>query len=216
MVNEVTYSEDGKVAHIDGYKFTRDRKTGYYLSTKPIDGLRTRLHVYVWRKHFGDVPEGYHVHHRDHDKGNNEIANLEAIAAFDHVAHHGETMTDAQRKQHAAIMKEKAAPKATEWHKSDEGREWHKSHGRATWESRLATSYTCDNCGETFESRKAYGKGHKFCSNKCRTAFRRKSGVDNITFACSECAEPITCNRYFTRRRCESCGAMNDVPRGMG
>lgn len=213
MTNEVTYTHEGKFAHVDGHKFTRDEKTGYYLSTKPIGESRERLHVYMWQRHYGDVPDGYHVHHVDHDKGNNEIANLEAVAAFEHLAHHGEFMTAAQRKQRAATIEKHALPKAVEWHKSDEGREWHRNHGKATWKDRQASRYTCDNCGEPFESRKSYGEGHRFCSNRCKTAFRRKSGVDDIAFSCSACGKSITCNRYAGRKRCGSCGQMNDVPR---
>ena len=45
------YSNDGDVAEIDGYKFRRDTRSGYYLSAKPIkNGKRMRLHVYVWEK----------------------------------------------------------------------------------------------------------------------------------------------------------------------
>ena len=38
-------------AYVDGYKFRKDTKTGYYLSTKKIGVSRLRLHVYVWKKH---------------------------------------------------------------------------------------------------------------------------------------------------------------------
>ena len=47
---KITY-KDG-YAYVDGYKFRKDSKTGYYLSSKKIDGRRPRLHVYVWEKHF--------------------------------------------------------------------------------------------------------------------------------------------------------------------
>lgn len=49
-MKRVEYSQDGKTAYFDGYKFRRDAKTGYYLATKPTyQGKRERLHCYVWR-----------------------------------------------------------------------------------------------------------------------------------------------------------------------
>ena len=44
---EVKYANDGKTALVDRLRFTRDEKTGYYLSTKPIEGSRKRLHIYI-------------------------------------------------------------------------------------------------------------------------------------------------------------------------
>ena len=50
----------------NGIKFTKDDKTGYYLNSS----IRKRLHRYVWELHYGEIPEGYHIHHIDFDKSN--------------------------------------------------------------------------------------------------------------------------------------------------
>lgn len=42
----------------NGYRFVKDKKTGYYLSTKKIDGKRERLHRYVYRCEVGDILPG--------------------------------------------------------------------------------------------------------------------------------------------------------------
>lgn len=44
----VEYQENGDLAIINEYKFRRDKKTGYYLSTRLIGKKRKRLHIYVW------------------------------------------------------------------------------------------------------------------------------------------------------------------------
>ncbi len=41
-------------------------------------------HRRVYRKHKGEIPPGMHVHHRDENKLNNEIDNLELITAVEH------------------------------------------------------------------------------------------------------------------------------------
>lgn len=65
---------------IDGYKFSL-RNTGYYGRTY---GDRILAHRYVWEKHNGKIPDGYDIHHKDHDKSNNHIANLEMLRKDEH------------------------------------------------------------------------------------------------------------------------------------
>lgn len=70
---KIQYSADGNIAFYCGYKFRRDPKSGYYLCTKNTDvQRRERLHVFVWRKAYGEIPEGYHIHHVDGNKRNAE------------------------------------------------------------------------------------------------------------------------------------------------
>ena len=37
-------------------------------------------HRIVYEKHHGPIPSGYDVHHRDGDKLNNDISNLELLS----------------------------------------------------------------------------------------------------------------------------------------
>lgn len=55
-------------------------------TTKPVD----YLHRDVYRDHHGPIPDGYHVHHVDHDPDNNDPSNLAVISPSDHARHHGE------------------------------------------------------------------------------------------------------------------------------
>ena len=43
---------------------------------------------YVWRYRGGAVPNGWHIHHRDHDHQNNDISNLQAASRELHMRHH--------------------------------------------------------------------------------------------------------------------------------
>lgn len=64
----------------DGIKFTL-RNHGYYAATT---GDRQLMHRYVWEKYNGKIPPNHDIHHIDHDKGNNDISNLELYTKSEH------------------------------------------------------------------------------------------------------------------------------------
>jgi hypothetical protein len=41
-------------------------------------------HRLIWEKHFGPIPAGFHIHHKDGNKQNNDINNLEMINGKEH------------------------------------------------------------------------------------------------------------------------------------
>jgi len=45
-------------------------------------------HVVVWERVHGVVPTGFDVHHRDADKLNNRLDNLELLSKLDHKREH--------------------------------------------------------------------------------------------------------------------------------
>lgn len=59
----------------NGEKFTL-RNNGYYGKTR---GNRQLMHIVVWEHHNGEVKHGYDIHHKDRDKSNNDVSNLEEI-----------------------------------------------------------------------------------------------------------------------------------------
>lgn len=202
----IQYFDDYDLACVDGYSFRRDKKTGYYLSSKPINGRRVRLHVYMWEKENGKTPKGYHIHHADHDKRNNELSNLVLITSREHTKLHGAEMTEEHREKLRKTLVEKARPKASEWHKSEAGREWHKQHGKETWVDRKPNTYICTQCGTKFETLKVYHEGaNTFCSNKCKAAFRRDSGVDDVDVVCAYCGRVFRANKYQKNKYCKDC-----------
>ena len=64
----------------DSVKFTL-RNNGYYGKTF---GDRELIQRYIWRSYNGRIPVGYDIHHRDRNKENNEIKNLELISKSEH------------------------------------------------------------------------------------------------------------------------------------
>lgn len=204
---EIQYSNDGKIAMVDGYGFCRDDKTGYYLSSYKFDGKRRkRLHVYMWEKHNGKIPKGYQIHHKDHDKSNNEITNLEILSKEEHQKYHAQHMSEETKAKLRKNLIEKAVPASKAWHASEEGHEWHSKHMKNILENRTEKEYECTWCGKKFETKHIYSKkSNHFCSNNCKSAFRRASGVDDIDIQCAICGDTFRANKYAKKTKCSKC-----------
>lgn len=58
-------------------------RLGWYFTVNLIDELGVshteRIHRLVCKAFIGDIPRGYHVHHKDGDKQNNRVDNLEIV-----------------------------------------------------------------------------------------------------------------------------------------
>lgn len=57
-----------------------------------LNGKNVHVHRLEWIKHHGEIPEGFVVHHKDEDKMNWDIENLELISRGDHVLRHIENL----------------------------------------------------------------------------------------------------------------------------
>lgn len=189
----------GDVAEVDGCKFRKDRKTGYYLSTKKIGNSRPRLHRYIWEKYNGNVPKGYEIHHIDSDKDNNEIENLIAMSKKEHLTYHGENVPEELVEKWKNNL-EKVREKASQWHKSKEGRKWHSQMSKKAYEKRKPQAETCINCGKKYKSKK-YG-AVKFCNPSCQTQYRVKSGIDDEERKCVICGSRFIINKYRKTQTC--------------
>lgn len=202
----IEYVDGGDLAIFNGYSFRRDKKTGYFLSAKLISGKRKRLHVYVWEFHNGEIPNGYHVHHIDGNKNNNEIENLQLLTATEHCKEHWKDCSEEKLEKLRKNLIENAIPKAKEWHKSEEGREWHSEHGKLAYANRQPTKYNCTFCGKEFETTRRFSEGKThFCSNNCKSAYRRKMGYDDIKRSCAKCGGTFIVNKYSKRKYCDCC-----------
>lgn len=182
-----------------GKKFYQDKKTQYWISTT---SPRIRAHVWVWLSKNGKIKKGNHIHHIDGNKSNNEILNLQELSAKEYVAKH-----DSQdRRQANLIHINEIRPLTKEWHSSKEGLEWHRQHGLKTWDQRKPFIVQCKECGNKKDT-KTYHQD--FCSNACKSSWRRKEGLDNEERNCQICNIKFTVNKYEKTRCCSrSCGCI--------
>lgn len=77
---EIRKNKKLKFLEFNGFKYTL-RNTGYFAKT---NGNRNLMHRDVWEFYKGEIPENYDVHHRDENKENNEINNLECLPKAEH------------------------------------------------------------------------------------------------------------------------------------
>lgn len=188
---------------IDGIWFYKEKKGKYYMgNVKDESGKRhpVRAHVYVWEKYNGPVPKGCAVHHKDHDPRNNDISNLTLMYGSAHSSMHALEHADNSREN----MLNVAIPAAAAWHKSEEGSEWHKQqyekYTRELWGQEV--TLVCQQCGKEYTTKHMKKTTSRFCSNNCKSAFRRASGVDNETRVCPICGSEFTCNKYSRQQVC--------------
>lgn len=217
-------TEKPKFIEYDGLIFTRDEKTGYYLNSTN----RVRLHRYVWEKEIGKIPKGYEIHHINRNKADNRIENLRLLSCSEHRKLHA-VHTEEEKERMRKNLAENVRPKASEWHKSAEGREWHKQQYQRVKE-RFKRDFgkspleiprvekVCEHCGKSFIGIEK----SRFCSNVCKSAWRRKAGLDNVVRICKLCGKEFKVNKYSKQQFCsKKCGSkhhtiINEEKRKMG
>lgn len=188
---------------IDGIYFYKEGKGKYYLGNTPtVDGVRKaiRAHIYVWEKYNGPVPKGYAVHHIDHNPRNNDISNLELMDMKEHSSMHSLEHSDASRENMINV----AIPAASLWHKSEEAKQWHREHFESVTREKWAKPITlvCQQCGKEYETMQMKHNTSRFCSNNCKSKWRRASGIDNETRKCVVCGNEFVCNKYSRQSTC--------------
>lgn len=74
--------------HKDGYILSQTNQKGWYFTVNLFksDGTKTtrRIHILVAQHFIGEIPIGWHVHHKDGNKQNNRVDNLEIIHPKSH------------------------------------------------------------------------------------------------------------------------------------
>jgi len=157
------------IQEFNGVKYYR---CGQYFSSqqKAVRGSR-RLHRKVWEYFNGLIPKGMHIHHKDGNRFNNQIENLELLDSKTHLSNH---MTAERR----AIAKENiiahAVPMAKFWHKSLQGREWHSQHAIESAKKMPYIDMVCQFCGKSYKTKLHMKLKSKYCHLNCKMKARRR------------------------------------------
>jgi HNH endonuclease len=178
-----------------GKKFHKQRD-GYWANMMPI-----HAHRWVWINHHGAIPEGMDIHHKDGDKDNNEIENLEMLSRSDHLKRHWEEgRYDLEQRRIQLI-------EARKWLKTEEGRKKQSNISKKAWETRKTTILKCQECEKEIETTQPWAK---FCSNACDKRWRRREKSCMIENICAICNNPFMKDKFSPQRFCSiSCGAKN-------
>lgn len=137
------------------------------------------LHRDVWRATYGEIPKGFHVHHKDGDPANNDISNLECIAGRDHFALHRESCSKRSKTPEHLAHLDAIRHKTVDWHRSDEGRAWHKENAKLSLaKARLVPRFSkapeiirnCEHCKKEFTTKNTR---KIICSVSCESKRKR-------------------------------------------
>jgi len=191
----------------NGMKFYRypdsgnlsDRK---YFRAFPIRGNQcVYLHRAMWERENGNIPDGFDIHHIDGDHLNNTLGNFDCIPQTAHMSEHSKKWyADPENKKYVIQHLEDIRPMTKKWHASEEGIEWHREHAKTSINTIPDTLHTCEFCGKKYMSPDL---GHnRFCSNKCKSAYRRQSGTDNVDRICVVCGTTFKINKYYKTKTC--------------
>lgn len=181
VVSETKQIFDGNAYYLCGKYFQRDGK---------------RLHREIWERLYGPIPKGFHVHHRDGNRANNDPSNLELLSEFEHLSGHSST-PEAKERARAAI--EIARPYAAEWHKSEEGRRMASIWAKEGAKKVKPVDFVCEQCGKPFSSKARHSR---FCSNACRAANRRTARKDYVIKICPVCGGEFEVSKYEDTKCC--------------
>lgn len=177
----------------DNRSFCLGSAKRYYFAT--IKGKRTSLHRYKYEKEIGPIPEGWHIHHKDRNCFNNSTDNLEPIDPHAHSKLHPPTKEVISKWQQAGSRK------APIWHASPEGKEWHFQNYLKN-KHLLHKRFTrkCSHCGKVHETVKK--AANCFCSNACKSAWRRKNKPDMVSKSCPACGSSFQTRKYLPKTYC--------------
>ena len=170
----------------------------YYLCGQYFQKNGVRLHRVVWQYFNGPIPKGSHVHHIDGNRSNNDITNLQLMKGSAHLSQH------LKESQQGKRTIELVRHKAVEWHKSAAGLAWHREHFEKVGRKALSelVDKVCEHCGKKFKARIAQKTTGRFCSNGCKSKWRRFHGIDNEQRTCVMCSATFTIDKYQKKQTC--------------
>ena len=130
------------------------------------------LHRVVWLREVGPIPDGYDVHHKDHDPTHNSLANLELKAESEHGRHH---------------IQKRLAPGGdlqttlAAWRASEAGQTILRDNARKMHANTPVRELTCAHCGEPFRTQHP---SQKYCTDACGELAGRRGTVSIICAIC--------------------------------
>lgn len=164
-------------------------KNGYYYCGKKL------LNRLIWEHFNGTIPKDHVIHHKNGNKLNNSIENLECMSRSAHSRLHR-----IEESKKLSERMSKNSEKLHLWHRSEEGKKFLSEKARKEFQQRKPLLYNCAQCGKQFNS--VHTRFVKFCSNVCASKERRQSGKDNEERSCVICKKTFVINKYQYTKTC--------------
>lgn len=164
-----------QVVIFNGIKYYK-QASGYYQRAETAkrnrENIERRLHRAIWKFYNGEIPKGYHIHHKDENKENNDIDNLELLSPSEHQKKHIKKSKIWWQTLEGKIANKRGVENAKQWHSSEIGKEWHSKHQKE-YINKIRTVEICKECGRTFGTFK--DKRHQVYCRKCRDKFAHRA-----------------------------------------
>lgn len=125
------------------------------------------LHRDVWEYHYGAIPHGFHIHHRDSNPLNNNITNLECISPRVHMRKHA-ALGAFSKPEHIEHLNE-IRPLAIAWHRDKANIPAKSAAAKRGWARVRKITLECKCCSRSFKSPYA---DTRCCSEQCRQKLR--------------------------------------------
>lgn len=155
----------------NGIKYYQ-QKNGYYQRSETAkrnrENIERRLHRAIWKHFKGEIPKGYHIHHIDENKENNDISNLELLSPSEHQKKHTRLSKIWWHTEKGKRANRKGIRNAKKWHSSESGKLWHSMH-QYIYINKIRVVEICKECGQSFGTFK--DKRHQEYCRKCRDKF---------------------------------------------
>lgn len=152
----------------------------------------TFIHRDVWEYHNGPILPEHHIHHKDNNGGNNQIENLEMINGREHLSRH---FTGRKFVPVAAIAAHAV------WCKTEEGQALYRKMGKLNAHyMHQEREFVCDQCQAVFRTEPR--GNNRFCSNACKSKWRRAAGLDDVSRECAVCKREYRANKYSKIKTC--------------
>ena len=148
------------------------------------------LHRQVWIDANGDIPQGHHIHHIDHDQDNNDISNLQCIEAGTHQRLHGH------------LQKDEVQAKLKEWRESDEGKATLRENAVKMRERTPERKLACKHCKKSFVTKSSTAI---YCGQDCAD----HTHIGKIKKSCPVCKKTFWTKKHSYKevKTCSgSCG----------
>lgn len=157
------------------------------------------IHQVVYRYYCGEIPTGYEIHHKDKNKSNNDIFNLQILTKAEHQKLHNQKGNVLVRKEEITttcancgkifstrrrgIIKFCCKKCSDEYHYNRLKKRTLEEHG---------ITKICEFCGKKFETRFNYTQ-QRFCSKECSYKARRGPRVAHHKI-CAFCGKEFIVN----------------------
>lgn len=150
---------------------------------------RKYCHRIIWEEDVGEIPDGFDIHHKDGNKLNNLLENLQCLSKSDHMRLHAEE----SRKKRSECMK-KNSVNVHLWLSTKKGKKFLSDKAKKQWDEMPIRTFVCEQCKKEFQTK--FNRHVKYCGDNCVMAARRKSKVDDEERVCIICSATFIINRY--------------------